>query len=274
MGVSVDSVLKRFLKGGEQEVEGEEEGGAHEDRMDFLDLACDGFDDDVGDEGEADPGGDVVEEGHEGSREEGRNGFGEVGPVDVRKSAGHQDPDDDQDRSGSGSGNQTDERGRDDGDQEEDRDGDGGEAGTSAFFDPGGGFDVGGGVGGAQEGADGRGDGVREEGFVHTAGEAFTVFQGFFVFFGEDAGTTAGPDEGADGVEGVREAEGEDGGQDDRESGRIGEEGRNPDGDGFPEDLAQGREGGADGAHVDVGSREVDDAHRDPQQGGGDHADE
>ena len=59
----------------------------------------------------------------------------------------------------------------------------------------------------------------------HLGVEAGLGLHGLLVLIREDAGAAAGADEGADGVKGIRDAEGEDGNQHQGDLGGIGEQG-------------------------------------------------
>ena len=91
------------------------------------------------------------------------------------------------------------------------------------------------------------------------------VLEGLLVLSGEDAGTTAGADESAQGVEGVGHGEGEDGHDDQRQLGRVGEQGREAfGGEDRPEGLRQFGEGLTERLGVGPGGH----AERDADHGG------
>ena len=90
-------------------------------------------------------------------------------------------------------------------------------------------------------------------------------FQGLLVILGEDAGAASGADERADGVEGVGHREREDRHDDQRQLGRIGEQGREAlGGEDGAEGLRQLGEGLGDGHGVGHGGH----AERDADHGG------
>ena len=248
---------------GDDEVQNEQHGHDPDHRMHVLGLLLAGLDDAVGDEAAGDAVGDGVAERHEHGREERRNGFGDVAPLDFLQGGSHHAADHDQHACGRGGRHGGDDRGEEGGQREADRHDHGGQAGAAAGGDTRGGLHVGGGVRGAADGADGGGDGVGEQGLVHLGGEAGTVLKSLLVLGGEDAGTTAGADEGADGVEGVGHGEREDGQQDDRQLRHVGEQRREAIlGEDHAEGLRQLGEGVGDGhgvGHGGLAHRNADD---------------
>ena len=167
-------------------------------------MSGEDVEDHVGDDSEGDPFRNAVGKRHGDDGDIGRDGFAEVTHVDLGHGGEHQKAHDDQSGSGGEGRNGHEEGGEEQGEQEQHGHGDGGESGTSSFRNPGCTFHEGGDGTGPQEGSGAGGAGIGHQGSFDVGQLAFFVQH---IAFGGD------PDEGAQGIKGIHEQEGEDDGK-------------------------------------------------------------
>lgn len=223
---AIGSLDKCGLYNRQQDEIQQEEGCGHpEDRMDLLGLLFADFGDAVEDKPGGDAVGNAVADRHEYAGKKGGHRFVEIVPLDLLEGGHHHNADHDQGRRRRGIGDRADKGCKERADCKAEGDDHAGQPCAAARADACGAFHKGGGVGGAEDGADRGGRGVGKERLVHFGFEAGRGFHRLLVLVAEDAGAASRADKGADGVKGVREAEGEDGDQHQRKLGNVGEEG-------------------------------------------------
>ncbi len=167
-------------------------------------MSGEDVEDHVGDDSKGDPFRNAVGERHGDDGDIGRDGFAQIAHVDLGHGGEHQEPYDDQGRGGGESGDGHEEGGEEQGEQEQHGHGDGGESSASSFRNPGGTFYEGGDGTGTQESPGAGGTGIGHQG-------SFDVGQ--LALFVQHVALGGDPDEGAQGIKGIHEQEGEDDGE-------------------------------------------------------------